>query len=58
MADSDNGSIRIRRRDGSDTERKLVDGAQPNLSRDGRWLLLTRVSEDGCDAVLEPAEED
>jgi len=46
MADSDNGSIRIRRRDGSDTERKLVDGAQPNLSRDGRWLLLTRVSEE------------
>ncbi|HLF56748.1 MAG TPA: protein kinase [Thermoanaerobaculia bacterium] len=45
ISDGKTGAIRIRRTDGSDQESKLTDGAQPDLSRDGKLLLFTRTAE-------------
>jgi len=45
VSESDKETIHILRVDGSRTERELTEGGQPVLSRDGRWLVLTRTTE-------------
>jgi Tol biopolymer transport system component len=46
MANSTDGSIRIRRWDGSDADRKLADGGQPDLAPGGTELLFTRIGKE------------
>jgi Tol biopolymer transport system component len=45
-ADHNSASILIRLADGSDKERVLTEGKQPNLSADGRYLLFSREDEE------------